>query len=205
MQTYESNPTFRAVARAFVHVEAKTNFPAAAGLAMGACESAWFTRLTGDWNYWGITRYPEAGPAKLCDTHEDLLPTQLASFRWDERATAVFVAPLGNGKIRYAMKRWFASYGSLEESVQAYVEFFTQSPKRYRAAWGQYLADREQFPQTAATSLLKAICEAGYATGDAETVELEIMSQANILHAVEMARQELLSAHLPNQPLPPVT
>ena len=186
MLQYETSPVLKQWADAFARAEKVTDFPADAGLAMGACESDWFTLLTGDYNPWGVTRCPEAGPAKFCPTHEDIPPAQLALFRADERATAVFVKSLGGGRVRYSMKRWFASYASIDQSIMAFIEFFTRSPKRYAAAWEAYQADRGS--PTASTELLKAICEAGYATGDAEGTELTIEHQSNIMHAVEMAR-----------------
>jgi hypothetical protein len=182
VRQYETDPNFKAYADAFVRAEAVTGFPSIVGLAIGANESGWFDSVTGDFNCWGITRDPETGPAKFCLTHEDLTPMQLQSFRPDERDTAVLVAPLGNGRFRYSMSRWFASFASIDDSVKHYIEFFTQSPQRYKSAWQAYQADHD------ATALLKGICEAGYATGPAEAVEIQIIGQSNIAHALEMAR-----------------
>lgn len=181
MLTYETSPDFRAIAEAAVKAQAETQFPAQVMLAVWACESGWGKSVTGDFNYWGITRDPANGPAKFCPTHEDITPAQLASFRPDEQATAVQGAALGGGRFNYAMSRWFASYASPVDSVLAYTQFFTNSPHRYQAAWQQFLADHDT------DALLKGICDAGYATGDAETVELSIEHQANIVHAVQMA------------------
>ncbi len=185
MTTYENSPLMKEMAQAAVSVEKATGFPAAVTLAMSANESAWWTKETGTYNYWGITRNPEAGPAKFCATHEDVTAAQLAGFRPDERATAVKVADLGNGRCRYKMSRWFASYRNLEESLTAYTEFFTKSPRRYAGAWSQYLQDKN--PE----ALLKNICEAGYATGNAEVVEVAIEGQSNIRDAVEHAELDL--------------
>jgi len=171
------------MANACVRVSAITKFPAQVMLAVWANESAWGANVTGNFNYWGITRAPEDGPAKFCLTHEDITEAQLASFHEDERATAVQTADLGGGKCRYRMQRWFASYASLDESVQAYTEFFTKSPHRYQAAWQRFLVDSD------ADGLLKRICEAGYATGNAESVEMAIEHQSNVVHAIQMAEQ----------------
>lgn len=186
MLGYETSPVLRDMADAFARAEKLTDFPPDAGLAIWACESSWGMLLTGDYNYWGIIRAPEAGPAKFCATHEDITPADLALFRADERATAVFMKSLGGGRVRYSMQRWFASYRSIDESILAFIEFFTRSPKRYAAGWEAYRAHRDS--PNASTELLKAICEAGYATGDAEGTEIAIQHQANIIHAVEMAR-----------------
>jgi flagellum-specific peptidoglycan hydrolase FlgJ len=181
MLQYETSPTFCAIADEAVRAQATTKFPAKVMLAVWACESHWGANLTGDFNYWGITRPPEAGAARFCPTHEVLTEQQLAAFRPDELSTAIKIADLGNGRFRWSMSRWFASYASLEESVLAYTEFFTESTHRYQPAWLQFLVDHDE------DGLLKRICAAGYATGDAEAVELAIEHQSNIVHAVEMA------------------
>ncbi len=183
MLTYETSPELRDMANAAVLAQFSTQFPARVVLTVGGCESGWFKSVTGSFNYWGITRNPEQGPAKMCPTHEDIKPGQLSTFRSDEQATAVQAKDLGGGKFRYTMSRWFASYASLEESVASYTEFFTKSPHRYQPAWQQFLADHDE------EALLKHICEAGYATGNAEGVELAILHQPNIAHAVDMARK----------------
>lgn len=192
MLEYESDPTFRAVARAFVKAEANTKFPPAPGLAMWATESGWGHFLTGDFNYFGITRNPEDGPAKFVATHEDIAPAELASFRGDERATAVKGAALGDGKFSYSMFRWFASYASLDDAVNHFIQIFTASPDRYKNAWKQYLADCGKYPTLASITLLRAICKAGYSTGDAEKTEQAIAAQSNIQHAIQMAQADVL-------------
>jgi flagellum-specific peptidoglycan hydrolase FlgJ len=183
MTTYEGSSVFRDIANAAVRSEQNTKFPARVLLTAGACESAWFTRVTGSLNYWGITRLPEQGHAQMCDTHEEVSPEQLESFDPRERETAVLEKPLGNGKNRYAMKRYFAAYQSIGESVVAYTEFFTKSPHRYTEAWQQFLADGDE------KALLDHICKAGYATGDAQAIEDEIFEQSNIEHAISMAQK----------------
>lgn len=183
MLQYESSPVFRDIATAAVRSQQNTQFPARVLLTAAACESAWFSRVTGTYNYYGLTRLPEHGHASMCATHEEVSPEQLASFDPRERATAVLEKELSDGKNRYAMKRYFAAYQSIGESVVAYTQFFTKSPHRYTEAWQTYLEDKDE------EALLKHICENGYATGDAETVELQILHQSNISHAVEMAEQ----------------
>lgn len=188
MPTYETSPALRSITRAFVAIEKTTSFPPAVGLAMWACESGWGAKITGDNNYFGITRPPESGPAKMCPTHEDITLAQLALFRADEQATVTSKAPLSNGLYRVYMSRWFASYPSLTDACEEYVQLFTASPKRYRSAWGEYLQDHD------ADALLRHICEAGYATGPAEQVELTIAHQGNIVAAIAKARAEMAAA-----------
>jgi flagellum-specific peptidoglycan hydrolase FlgJ len=189
MLTYENSPLMRQMADAFCAIEKSTGFSAVVGLAMSACESGWWASTTGDFNYFGITAEPEKGPAKFCWTHEDIAPAQLQAFRQDERITATAetdatgkVIQLSGGRLRYRMQRWFASYASVEDALTHYVNFFIQSPARYKAAW-------ESFQQSHETdALLKAICEAGYATGSAETTELAIEHQGNVVSAIASAR-----------------
>jgi hypothetical protein len=179
----------RQMALAFVRVEASTEFPAAVGLAMSACESSWWKAATGDFNFWGTTRNPESGTAKFCATSEYVTATELATFRPDERATAVpHDVPADGQKHWLKISRWFASYSSLEESIHDFVSLITKSPHRYTAAWQQYLQDRD------ADALLAHICDAGYATGPAKGVELSILHQQNIIHAVAAARAELATS-----------
>ena len=186
MLTYESDDNFRAMAQAAVQCETATSFPAAVTLAFWAVESNWGKSLTGDFNYWGITRLPEEGPAKMCPTHEDITFAELMGFDARERATAVQGEALGGGRYRYAMQRYFACYASLEESVTAFVGFFTQSPRRYMDAWRQYRGDGD------ADALVRGICEAGYATDSASVqLRLTLEHQSNIVQAVQLARQEV--------------
>jgi hypothetical protein len=203
MRQYETDPNFRAYADAFVRAAGLTGFPAKVGLTMGANESGWFDRLTGDFNFAGVTadpsdngtvagQYSSDHAAKFCVTHEVVTPAQLKGFREDEQATAhedpetdVNGDPiaLAGGRVRYSLVRWFASYPSIDASVTAYIDIFTKSPARYKAAWDAYQQNQDE------EALLKAICAAGYATGPAESAEAEIFGQSNIAHALNMARQ----------------
>jgi flagellum-specific peptidoglycan hydrolase FlgJ len=194
--TYETSPIFRRMTLAFLHIEQETSsadgkpgFPPAVGLAVSACESAWWAAQTGKNNYFGITRPPAfAGdPASAwCLTMECVTPAQLAGFRSDERSTAV---PIGIN--RYRMYRWFASYPTLEAAVHAYVHLLIDA-SRYNPAWtafheggGALRGDADKF--------LAAVCAAGYATGPAFKVEVQIEHQQNILRAVAAGRAELLA------------
>jgi len=188
--TYENSPIMRRMTLAFLRVEAAIFFPAAVGLAMSACESGWWKSVTGDFNYWGKTRAPEQGPAKFCPTSEHCTKAELRRFRADELATMkpkLEDIPDDGQKHWVTMSRWFASYASLEESLQDFVALITGGHNRYATAWQQYLKDRN------ADGLLTRVCDAGYATGDAKTVELQILHQANIIHAVAAGRDELLA------------
>ena len=185
MLQYETSPIFREFADAACRAEKLTHFPARIMLAVWANESAWGQNITGNFNFFGIIRPPENGPAKFCWTHEEVTPAQLGDFRLDEVQTASLVSALPNGKNRYSMQRWFASYGSLDEAILAYTKIFTESPHRYQAAWQRFMLDSDE------DGLLKRICEAGYATGNTEDVELAIAQQSNVKHAIDMAERML--------------
>ena len=171
------------MAGAAVAVEESTGFPAAVLLSQWACESGWGKCVTGDFNYWGTTRAPEMGPAKFCPTHEDVTLAELALFRADERATETRREPLGDGKYRVWLSRWFASYRSMQESLTGYVGLFIHSPKRYKAAWLQYQRSKN------VDAFLIAICAAGYATAvDYRNQLLAIAHQSNVQQAIAAAR-----------------
>jgi hypothetical protein len=184
MMTYENDPVMKEQADAAYAVQAVTGFPARVELTVGAVESNWWKDLTGDFNYWGITAELSQIPdeAKFCPTHENLTPTQLLEFRADEQATAKLVMAIGSGVYRYSMCRWFTSFPNLDTAVMAFVDFFCNSPHRYQAAWEQYKTDHDE------EALIKNICAAGYATGNAIAVELAVSQQANILDAVAKAK-----------------
>ena len=150
---------------------------------ISACESGWWSSVTGANNYFSITRppsFPGDRQSAWCKTTEFTTPTGLTRLRDDERATAVLIDP---AKGEYSMCRWFAVYPSLEAAVEAYVDLLIES-MRYHAAWVAYQRDGD------ADKFLQAVCAAGYATGPAFKVELAIEHQQNVAHAVEIARRE---------------
>ena len=192
LMTYQTSPIMRRMTLAFLQVEAETavagppvtpGFPPAIGLAVSACESAWWARETGKNNFFGITR-PPAHPgdplSAWCATTEVITAAQLNAFRPDERATAVQIGPN-----RYRMSRWFAAYPDLKAAVHAYVHLLIDA-SRYHPAWLGFQGNRDS------DQFLKTVCAAGYATGPAFQVELQIAHQQNILQAVAAGRAELL-------------
>lgn len=193
--TYETSPIMRRMTLAFLRIEGATQeaggkpgFPPQIGLAVSACESAWWKGCTGANNYFGITRPPKfAGDPESawCATSEYLPnPAQRARFRADEWATA---KPIPGKPGWYSMHRWFASYASLEAAVGAYVHLLLDNT-RYNPAW---IGFHEGAEHGNADEFLRAVCAAGYATGPAFQVEVQIAHQQNILHAVAAGRAEL--------------
>jgi len=192
--TYETNPLMRRMTLAFLRVEAATaepgkpGFPPHIGLAVSACESAWWSAQTGANNYFGITRPPafDGDPGSAwCATTENITGMQLLSFRADERATAKPIRPGW-----YSMHRWFAAYPDLKTAVQAYVHLLIDATL-YHPAWVAFHNDRAAHGNS--DEFLRAVCAAGYATGPAYKVEIQIAHQQNIIHAVSAGRAELLA------------
>ncbi len=182
MITYETDENLRKIADAAVKAEATTGYPPIVLLAQWAIESSWGKKVTGDFNFWGIKRTPEQGPAKLCPTTEELTKAGFQELRADVRATVSKMSPLGNGVNRFWLSCWFASYASFDESVAAYISFILGN-SRYHAAWAQYQLSKDT------DGLLKGIARAGYATGRGyEDLLLTLEHQENIRHAVLQAR-----------------
>jgi flagellum-specific peptidoglycan hydrolase FlgJ len=191
MYTYETDEHLRGMAIAAVKAEKLTGYPPVVLLSQFAIESSWGQKVTGDFNYWGIKRAPEQGPAKLCPTTEDMASAGFHSMRDDERNTVTRCDPLGNGITRYHMSCWFAQYASFDESVAAYIAFILGN-SRYRQAWKQYQATKD------ADGLLRGIAQAGYATGGGYAdLLLSIAHQQNIQHAITEA-SNLCDGALPN-------
>jgi flagellum-specific peptidoglycan hydrolase FlgJ len=181
----EDSPIMRQMADAFERLRKRDGFPPRVGLAMSACESGWWKSVTGDFNYWGKTRNPEAGAAKFCPTTEYVTHASLATFRPDERATAVpHDVPNDGAKHKVSMSRWFASYASLDESINDFVALLENPHFRYFPAWQKFKADGDE------DAFLTAVCDAGYATGDAKRVEMTILHQQNIRHAADVAQRK---------------
>jgi hypothetical protein len=191
MKEYESDELFRDAARAAVACELATGFPADAALAIWASESAWGQNQTGSFNFFGITGVPENVSCSKCQTTEDIFPWDLRRFRPDEQNTAVCLTSgtlLPDRKYRYSMRRWFRNFQSIDDAFCELARFVIDSPQRYVAAWTRYTAQR---PGPAASQqLLADLATAGYATGSELATEDAIEKQANIAHAIEMARKE---------------
>lgn len=186
MFTYETDARLKGMADAAVKSEVTTGYPPVAMLAQFAAESGWGESVTGAFNFWGIKRYPQAGPAKFCATTEDLTTAGFEQLRADERASVTAVEDIGiPGVRRYHLSCWFASYASFDESVKAYIEFILTN-SRYHPAWTQYQLTEDPY------AFLQGIAAAGYATspGYAKLL-MEIAQQDNIQHAVAMARANL--------------
>lgn len=185
MFTYETDPKLKALAIAGAKVERATGFPNPVFLTQSVIESTWGQSVTGDFNFGGIKRIPEQGKAKLVPTTEELTEAGFAAMRADERATMTKKEYLGNGKYKYHMSCWFASYASVDEYAEAY-EAFLVGNSRYLPAWHRYQQDKN------VDSLLIGIAKAGYATGAGyQKLELTIEHQANIQHACAAAMAEV--------------
>lgn len=168
-----------------IAVERKTSFPAEALVAQWAVESGWGQKVTGDFNYFGLTRQvaPDR-PMKWCATHEILTEAQLEQLEPEERARVTSMERLPTGKFNVRLSRRFPSFDSIRQAVDRYVLLLTQG-YRYARAWTAYLADHDL------DKLLNGIAAAGYSTsGNYALVLRQIAHGHNVAIAVQVARQK---------------
>lgn len=145
-----------------VAVERSGGFPAEVIIAQTIAESDWGERVTGVFNYWGLTAATcPARPKKFCPTTEVLTLAQFVTLPFDERASVIpgGRVDLGHGKYRYSLSRWFACFDSLADGIGAYVGVITAPGHRYYSAWMRYTQDRN------VDALIDGIARAGYASG----------------------------------------
>lgn len=166
--------------------ERHTGFPAEAVIAQGAAESAWFSRQTGDFNFWGLTRATAPhSTQKLVPTHEVMTEEQFDALPIKEKVTLTGVESVGDGKHRYSLSREFPSFPSLVAAVDCYVTLIT-THRRYAACWGVYLTHHNL------DELLTGIAATGYATGPGYAAMLtQIANGSRVLQPVEAARLEM--------------
>jgi hypothetical protein len=149
---------------------------------MSACESGWWASVTDPNNYFGTTlppAFPGDSQSAWCKTTEYTTPTSRLDFATTrKRRPSSLIRKRVN-----SMYRWFVVYPLLEAAVEAYVDLLIES-MRYFPARVSYQKDGD------ADKFMQAVCAAGYATGPAFKVELEIEHQQNTLYAVDMARSE---------------
>ncbi len=176
-----------AFAPAAVAVEKASGFPAEVIIAQWATESAWGEKKTGAFNYWGLTAAttPGAGRA-FVPTTEELTSSQFEALPNDEKASLTLSEPLPNGKRRFHLSRWFASFSSLEEGLAAYVALLTNPAGRYWSAWATYKANG------GIDRLIQGIAAAGYASGNEGNKYAELLKQIARQSSVQAA---VLAAH----------
>jgi flagellum-specific peptidoglycan hydrolase FlgJ len=112
-------------------------------LSQGVFESAWFSKQSGDNNYFGITWVKgDTRPYRWVDTYEEIPFSHLKLFNPEEAATATEMngSPLqtpwtGNKKIR--MKRRFVSFPSVKDCFAAHLNLLTRG-SAYRVAMDKY-------------------------------------------------------------------
>lgn len=174
-------------APAAVAAERETGFPAECLTAAWAAETGWsLTKVTGDWNLFGLTAagFPDR-PKKFCPTREELTLAQFVLLQRDERESVTKRIDLGNGRYRYWLSRWFACFTSLPDGLSAYVKTITAPGRRYSKAWDRYQKDHD------IDAFLDGIAAAGFATGAGYGSLLrQIAHQQNVQIAVQAARQK---------------
>ena len=138
----------------------KMDVPPLALLGQWAIESSWGTKITGDYNYFGIKSFGK-GPQRLVDTTEANLTKAQIQFYKDK---GWFIKDLGGGKVR--VKDLFKSFSSPEDAISGYVDFLTNNA-RYKGVFGS------KTPEEFGTKLKNA----GYATDT--TYAEKIVSMVN--------------------------
>jgi len=143
-----------------VALEAQTGCPAQLLIAQWALESEWGAKPAGNNNFFGIKK---SDRHKLCCT--------------------VATREVVDGK-SIVQNLQFADYDSLEDSCRDYAWLITNGAP-YRAAWQQYLNDRDLHTLTAAVARV-------YATDpDYTRLTAAIASQENVVQAIAEARREV--------------
>lgn len=177
-------PQLNDVAAAAVEIERQTGLPAKVLIAQWAVESGWGKKETGDFNYFGITKGARHKNFKMVDTQEDITWEDLQKFSKDERSTArnldgSELTPW-TGKKKIAMKRKFASYGSLHEAMQDYATMMTKRGN-YGTAFERFKlhGNPDQFIQEIAGT---------YATDrNYGNLVTRVANQRNVQNAIAMA------------------
>jgi flagellar protein FlgJ len=146
------------VAATAVALEAQTGCPAQLLIAQWALESQWGAKPAGHANYFGI---------KKADRHE--------------KCCTVMTREVVGGK-SIVQDLQFADYDSLEDSCRDYAWLITNGAP-YRAAWLQYLNDRDLHTLIAAVARVYAT-DPNYAR-----LVAAIASQENVAQALAEARR----------------
>lgn len=150
------------MAKVAVEIEKETGYPSKVLMTQFALESGRGKAASGDYNYFGMTK--GGSDKKLTWTKEVLDSEGLKKFKQKlspEELQTITVDPnqknLPQGKVRYKVQRYFASYNSLKEGALAYTNNIIKNP-RYGPAYEEYKKTKnpEEF--------MKNIAKAGYAT-----------------------------------------
>lgn len=162
------------IAAIAVAIEKDTQCPAQLMIAQWAVESRWGAKPVGNFNYFGMKQNCRDPLSCNVETEEVV-----------------------NGK-RVEEKLQFADYNSLEESARDYAYLITQG-EPYRAAWPQYLQDRNL------ATLITAVA-ARYATDEGYAMLVNaIAHQGNVARAIGTAQTNLAQANpAVNQEVPNV-
>lgn len=166
-----------------VALEKKTSVPAEMAVGMWAAESRWGFKVTGDFNYWGITFNGKIHKArKWCATHEDLTQGEINTWpSADEKATMQVVGTLRGGRFRVSMYRWFASFESLEAAMAEYGRLLTRVPK--------YAEPLQRYVRFGDFDKLVREVSAHWAQSEAHAaLVLQIAKQRNVRDAIQRAR-----------------
>jgi flagellum-specific peptidoglycan hydrolase FlgJ len=146
------------VARIAVRLEAETGCPAQLLVAQWALESRWGAKPAGRANYFGVKKAARHNQCCTVTTREVV-----------------------NGK-SVVQKLEFADYDSLEASCRDYAWLITHGAP-YRAAWKQYLVDRD------VPALIAAVARVYATDPNYAALARTIAGQSNLAKAIETAKE----------------
>lgn len=171
-----------AMAAAAVASEKATGIPAELSFAQCAVESGWLTHAPGN-NCFGIKSYPGESGRQLLTTKEWFTPAEVAHFlSLGDSRTAVLDAavPPQNGRNRYTVQDWFATFPDLAACFAKHAQLFATS--RYRVALTSYQTSRDISRFVESISPIYAT-DPKYAA-----LILSIVRQPNVQAALRVAR-----------------
>jgi flagellum-specific peptidoglycan hydrolase FlgJ len=174
------------IADASVAAEKATGIPAELPFAQCALESGWLAHAPGN-NCFGIKCYQGQFGRQLLNTKEWFNDAELQHFlsQGDSRTATLDpgIAPMRDGRRRYTVQDWFASFHSLSECFSRRAALFQSG--RY-ASFAQAYAANKSFE-----ALVRGIAPI-YATDPNYANQiLQIAHQANVQNALSRARAKL--------------
>lgn len=170
------------IAAVAVTLEASLGYPPQLLIAQWALESGWGASVSGDNNYFGMTKAARHKGWKWCATREVLSQRGINDLEQDEHQKITSIKERPDGKFDVMLSRKFASYPTLLDGVADKVNLIINGAP-YRAAFAAFTVDHDVM------KLIDGIAKAGYATDPNYAVTLKkIAVQKNVLDAIQKAR-----------------
>lgn len=170
------------IAAVAVTLEASLGYPPQLLIAQWALESGWGASVSGDNNYFGMTKAARHKDWKWCTTREVLSQRGINALDQDEFQKIVSLKDRGDGRFDVVLSRKFASYPTLLDGVTDKVNLI-MTGDRYKPSFAAFVVDRDVM------KLIDGIAKAGYATDPNYAATLKkIAIQKNVMDAIQKAR-----------------